>query len=160
MAFRSGRIFVTAGDLISELDFTAASGTSQADTGQTLLLPKGSDVHITIRFRVPESTNAHGDSPKVSRVDLITGDVSGPTPNRNGDKNETTKVFARFSEKDWTRSGNSYSLKLALPKIDRNIYLRVRGTNTTEPEPMMDAKGESPWEDLWFYSNPIFVEVR
>jgi len=157
---RTGRIFVTAGDLISELDFTAVSGSSQADTGQTLLLSKGSDAQVTIRFRVPESMNAHGDSPKVSRVDLITGDVSGAVPNRNADKNETTKVFARFSEKDWTRSGNSYSLKVTLPKIDRNIYLRVRGTNTTDLEPTMDAKGESPWEDLWFYSNPIFVEVR
>jgi hypothetical protein len=23
----------------------------------------------------------------------------------------------------------------------------------------MDAQGEDPWLDLWFYSNPIFIEV-
>ena len=27
-----------------------------------------------------------------------------------------------------------------------------------DAEPPMDAVGESPWPDLWFYSNPIFVE--
>jgi hypothetical protein len=39
------------------------------------------------------------------------------------------------------------------------MYLRVRGTSTTELEPQMDDAGENPWTDLWFYSNPIFVET-
>jgi hypothetical protein len=40
------------------------------------------------------------------------------------------------------------------------MYLRVRGTNTSEMEPELDLRGENPWQDLWFYSNPIFVEVK
>jgi hypothetical protein len=40
------------------------------------------------------------------------------------------------------------------------MYLRVRGTNTSEMEPELDPRGENPWQDLWFYSNPIFVEVN
>ena len=27
-------------------------------------------------------------------------------------------------------------------------------------EPAMDPPGENPWTDLWFYSNPIFIEVK
>ena len=39
-------------------------------------------------------------------------------------------------------------------------YLRVRGTSTEELEPAPDPRGEDPWLDLWFYSNPVFVEIR
>jgi len=38
--------------------------------------------------------------------------------------------------------------------------LRVRGTGGSEPEPEPDPRGEDPWTDLWFYSNPIFVHVQ
>ncbi|MDE0839955.1 MAG: hypothetical protein OSB41_13010, partial [Kiritimatiellae bacterium] len=37
---------------------------------------------------------------------------------------------------------------------------RVRGTNTKELEPTEDAAGENPWDDLWFYTNPVFVTAR
>ena len=39
-------------------------------------------------------------------------------------------------------------------------YFRVRGTNTDELEPEKDQIGEDPWQDLWFYSNPIFVAME
>jgi hypothetical protein len=38
-------------------------------------------------------------------------------------------------------------------------YIRVRGTNTTELEPEPDPAGENPWQDLWFYSNPVFIDT-
>lgn len=60
----------------------------------------------------------------------------------------------------WKRSGDVHSFTTTLPAVDRNIYLRVRGTNTEDLEPLMDAQGEDPWADLWFYSNPIFVETN
>jgi hypothetical protein len=31
----------------------------------------------------------------------------------------------------------------------------VCGTNTEELEPALDPRGEDPWTDLWFYSNPV-----
>lgn len=40
-----------------------------------------------------------------------------------------------------------------------NLVASLRGTNTTELEPEPDARGEDPWQDLWFYSNPVFVEL-
>ena len=115
---------------------------------------------VTVRFRDPETKNANGDNPKVARVDLIVGDVRGPVPDRNSDKNDTTKVVARFTAKEWTQSGDVYSVSHTLPRLDRNVYVRVRGTSTQDAEPAMDPPGENPWLDLWFYSNPIFVEIR
>ena len=52
-----------------------------------------------------------------------------------------------------------YTITTTLPKRDRDFYVRIRGTNTQDAEPPMDTTGESPWPDLWFYSNPIFVEM-
>jgi hypothetical protein len=48
----------------------------------------------------------------------------------------------------------------SLGSLDGDVYLRVRGTSTQELEPSPDPAGEDPWSDLWFYSNPIFVNVR
>ena len=36
----------------------------------------------------------------------------------------------------------------------------MRGTNGSELEPEPDPRGEDPWSDLWFYSNPIFLDAR
>ena len=93
-------------------------------------------------------------------MDLIVGDVRGPVADRNHDKNETTKVIARFTGKEWKRDDDKYMIAITLPHVDRNMYLRVRGTSTADLEPPMDAPGENPWSDLWFYSNPIFVEIK
>ena len=157
---RSGRVFAVAGDLVSELDIVVKTATAAADMGGTLPLEKGQDVTVTVTFRDPETQNANGDNPKVARVDLIVGDVRGPVPDRNSDKNDTTKVIARLTDKEWTKSGEVYSVSTTLPRLDRSIYIRVRGTSTQDAEPALDPPGENPWLDLWFYSNPIFVEIR
>jgi hypothetical protein len=157
---RSGRIFVVAGDLIRELDVTAESGGASAGMGATLASARGADVRVTIRFRKPAGPNANADSPAVERVDLITGEIRGLVSNRNLNENETAKVVARFTPRDWTSNGDVYSMSTTLSNVNRNMYLRVRGTSTTDAEPPMDIRGENPWSDLWFYSNPVFVEMK
>ncbi|MCM3878612.1 MAG: hypothetical protein ND807_00750 [Vicinamibacterales bacterium] len=156
---RSGRIFAVSGDLISLLDIEAASGKQTAGIGGTLTAARGQDVRLTVRFRDPETTNAHGDNPRVARVDVIVGDVGGAVPDRTLDKNPTAHVVSRFTAKDWKRDADIYTFSTTLPRVDRNVYLRLRGTSTQDLEPAMDAPGENPWPDLWFYSNPIFVEI-
>lgn len=76
------------------------------------------------------------------RVDLIVGDVTGPVADRNRARNDTTRVFARFDSDA------------------RGMYVRVRGTSSADLEPAMDQPGEDPWSDLWFYSNPLFIDVE
>ena len=155
---RAGRIFVVAGDLIDALEVTARSGQHSVTVGESLVARAGDDVQVEIRFGVPTKPNARGDRPAVSRVDLIAGDATGPVADRTLDRNGTTRVVARFTAKDWHCAAGTCTITTTLSKGSRRGYLRVRGTNSTEDEPSMDSRGEDPWTDLWFYSNPIFLE--
>ena len=103
--------------------------------------------------------NHHGDNPQVSRVDVIAGEVRGPLIDRHASSNQTTKVIARRAPASWVRHGDEYEITLTLPPITRNMYVRIRGTNSPQLEPLMDAAGEDPWTDLWFYSNPVFINA-
>jgi hypothetical protein len=168
---RNGRVFVSTGDLINELDVTAQSKKSSwfgkekgntASIGETLTM-KGNgkkDVTVNIRFRDPNAANSHGDNPKVKRVDLIMGEITGKVADRSEAANPTTKVVKRFTQADWKQDGEYITITYTLKNVDKDSYIRVRGTNTDELEPTADPKGENPWTDLWFYSNPIFVKTK
>ena len=160
-ALRSGRIFVATGGLVSDLYVNAATtGGNVADIGGTLQFEPGESIVVMLRLRDPAGQNPHGDSPSVRRVDLIAGDITGPVADRTQDSNPTTRIVRRFEEGDWTRDGEFISMTERLDDVGGSLYLRVRGTNTTELEPQEDTRGEDPWTDLWFYSNPIFVEAN
>lgn len=156
---RQGRVFAVAGDLIDELDVTASGGGEQAQMGGTLRKEPGTEVELTIRFRDPTGLNGAGLDPVVTRVDLIVGRVQGPLSDNRIDRNPTAEVVARFDQSDWSARGDRYTITTQLPALDRSVYVRVRGTSTNDTEPQMDAPGENPWSDLWFYSNPIFIDV-
>ena len=157
---RSGRIFAAAGDLVTELDVVATASGGSVEIGGTLQVASQERVDVTIRFRDPDTPNVHEDTPTVHRVDLILGDVQGPLSDGRVDRNPTARVIARFTRREWTREDDRYSVATTLPAITRDVYLRVRGTSTEDTEPRMDTPGEDPWADLWFYSNPIFIEVE
>ncbi|MFN3583138.1 phosphoesterase [Phenylobacterium sp.] len=159
---RNGRVFVTLGDLVSEVDVVAqtADGARRAEIGGALKVPRGSDVTVVIRVRDPAGKNFGGYSPSVARVDLIRGDVTGPAADRDADRNPTTRVEKRFGPGDWVREGERLSMAFTLKNVTQDGYVRVRGTNGSELEPEADTAGETPWSDLWFYANPIFIEVE
>jgi hypothetical protein len=127
--------------------------------GGAILVKTGDDVEIVMRLRDPSGANHGGYMPEVARVDLIIGDVTGPVTDRSADVNPSTRVEKRFASSDWTRSGEVLTMRYTLRNVQGPFYVRVRGTNTSQIEPTADAKGENPWEDLWFYSNPIFVKL-
>ncbi|MEU8130696.1 phosphoesterase [Micromonospora sp. NPDC049049] len=158
---RNGRIWVTTGDLIRSLDVTATSQGRTAEVGETITVSRRSrtDVEIEITFRPLGGVNANGDRPQVRRVDLIVGQITGPSASLDADTNPTTTVAARFGPRDWRRRGDSYVIRHTLRNVEADTYARVRGTSTDEAEPLADGL-ESPWDDLWFYSNPVFVHVR
>ncbi|BBI31610.1 CehA/McbA family metallohydrolase domain-containing protein [Cohnella abietis] len=168
---RNGAIFTVTGDLITELDVTAREVKSSwlsfkklakpASIGGTLnLTGKGADVTVTIRFRDPLSNNANGANPQVKRVDLIIGEITGKAADPTTASSPTSKVVERFDERTWSQDDDYFTITYTLKDIKSNSYIRVRGTNTDELEPEEDAKGEDPWHDLWFYSNPIFIEAK
>lgn len=158
---RDGHVFVTTGDLISELYVVAETEDGlQSSIGDQLQVAKGSNVRITVRFLDPDGLNAHHDNPSVTRLDLITGLITGPVEDRTQDTNATTRIEKRFLPDSWEQDGKYSVVSYELENVVADSYFRVRGTNTTELEPETDPLGEDPWSDLWFYSNPIFVTVR
>jgi len=157
-SIRAGRVFVTLGDLISELWVEVETGAETAGIGGHVHAEAGSDVTVTIRVRDPAGANHRGESPSVARVDLIVGEITGPVEDRTTDTNPTTRVEHRFDASEWTADGEFLTMTYVFEGVDRELYLRVRGTNGSELEPQLDPRGEDPWSDLWFYSNPIFVE--
>ena len=157
---RRGRMFAVAGDLVTELEVSLASGRQEVGLGGTLRVAPGARVTAAVRFRDPETLNAAGENPAVRRVDVIVGEVGGTASDPANDRNPTTRVLARFMRDALDRDGDRYTVEAVLPAVDRDLYVRVRGASTDDLEPAMDDPGENPWHDLWFYSNPIFVEVE
>ena len=157
---REGRVFAVAGDLITELEVEARAGRARAGLGETLPAAKGATVKVRVRFRDPGAPNAHGDRPSVNRVDVIVGDILGPGGDPAGDRNPSTRVIARVDRSRWKQKGEWREFDITLPALSRSAYVRLRGTNGADLEPLMDAAGENPWLDLWFYSNPVFIDVR
>ena len=153
---RNGRVFVTLGDLISELYVTAGDSTH---IGGTHAIEAGSDVTVTIRFLDPDTMNPWSQNPSVRRVDLIVGEITGPVTDRDAHTNSTTRVVARFTEDDWRKEGHYTVITYTLENVSTSSYIRVRGTNGDELEPEIDPTGEDPWADLWFYSNPVFISL-
>jgi hypothetical protein len=142
---------------VSVADVTDESGSAQI--GGTITLSTPGDIEVRIRARDPHGTNHNDDSPEVARVDLIVGDVTGPGDDRTLDTNASTTVVRRFSASDWRRDGEILDMSHTV-SVSGPVYIRVRGTNTNELEPNVDPPDEDPWPDLWFYSNPVFVEIR
>lgn len=157
---RTGRIFVTTGDLVTSLDVTASHGRQTAMVGQSITVTdtRDNEVEIEIRFTPLDGENYNGDRPTVNRVDLIVGQVTGPVSNRDAATNPTTQVVARYGTSDFRRQGGQYVIRHTLRDVTNSCYIRVRGTATDEMEPAADGQ-ESPWDDLWFYSNPVFIDV-
>ena len=118
----------------------------------------------------------------VDHIDLISGEVTGKiSPNSAAykkDKNETTKVIKTFTSEDWTTDEEGYNTLTFTVKADRDRYYRLRGTNLeisvegqtdeqgnpvrdeTPERPSADTVNDENYSDLWFYSNPIFVDVQ
>jgi hypothetical protein len=176
---RSGNSFIVSGDLIDGLQFTAQYSSEKATMGDTLAVaPKkgtGNPVKITIKFKSPAMNN-NGQVVMVDHIDLIGGEVTGfvapGSANYNNPVNPTTKVIARFTSADWEMDADGWYVIQYHTRLDRNMYFRLRGTHlgvnvaneTQDGEPLSDSlmSPNTPakaWADLWFYSNPIFVNV-
>lgn len=158
---RNGHIFITTGDLVSELEVLANFKKDSVNIGGTLTIEENSDIQITIKVRDPKTLNHHGDNPQVTRVDLIVGEITGKYSDLTKDFNPSTKVEKRYYTREMKKEGEYLIMNYTLKNVHHSMYIRVRGTNKTyELEPVKDHTGENPWNDLWFYSNPIFLEVK
>jgi hypothetical protein len=119
----------------------------------------------------------------------ITGRVDPKDPSYTNATNASAKVIASFSPKSWQTDKEGYNtIVYHMKDVTKNMYFRLRGTNlacgttdetgpaTSLPSadycaPLADALvtkntngqidlAQEAWDDLWFYSNPIFVYVK
>jgi hypothetical protein len=169
---RTGDMFIAHGDLISTLEFSVDDGIYTAWMGSELHTAADS-VSISIRFSSPLKNN-YNDTPLVDHIDLIAGAITGTIdpsdPDYTNPVNKSAAVLHRFTASDWLTDPNGqHTINLSLP-IGRSMYVRLRGTNLPVNTPgEVDASGNPmvdidlmnteaiAWNDLWFYSNPIFV---
>lgn len=154
---REGNVFIVTGDLIDELYVSVEHGAKRVNIGGTLALDVNNKapITVTVAFHDPQGANFNRQYPTVERLDIIYGDVVGKYPQT---EKAPVKVIHRFFQQDWERQGAYNVVQFSLPAPDNNAYIRVRGTNLKEElEPEVDPKGENPWDDLWFYSNPVYL---
>lgn len=156
---RAGRVFVTTGDLISSLDMKLSSSFSTKYLGETLIVKQGRDVTLHLTVRDPAGANISGHNSEVARIDIIVGEIQDHT-SADSDHNPSTRVVKRFYPSEWRKKGEMITITYRLENLQHDSYVRVRGTNTQELEPSPDPKGEDPWADLWFYTNPIFIKIK
>jgi hypothetical protein len=160
---REGRIFVTTGDLVSSVEVKVSGSRARGKPvglGEELVIRGGEDVTVEIRVRDPQSLNSGGQNPQIKRIDLIAGVITGPNDDRGTDRAPHTKVIRRFFDTDWHRETDVLVMQHRIAKVQAPLYLRLRGTSGGELEPADDPAGENPWNDLWFYANPIFVRLE
>jgi len=193
-ALKTGRSYGVYGDLINYLDFKVTQNAEVAHMGQSLNADKNNNITVTIKFKSPERNNKQHPfnsgnyvnlRPVVDHIDLIVGDrvekYLPNTPQYNNNSNPTTKVLARFSSKDWKQDQEGNNVIVYSMKLEKNQYIRLRGTNlgldvegeTKAGEPLPDLKineqdnqkrfdliNNQNYNDLWFYSNPIFLNLK
>lgn len=178
--FRSGNSYVVSGDLISDLSFQIQSfGNGQkAVMGQTLKIKPNDRVKITVAFKC-DDIKKNRCRRNVDHIDLIGGTIHTPALPGTIDYSIDTvsgvsivKVFRNDFQYD-SRSGYFTGTYTFSPKND--CYFRLRGTNLMQNTPnQTDEQGnplnddlegvgannaDKAWNDLWFYSNPIFIDV-
>ncbi|WP_335987594.1 histidinol-phosphatase [Glycomyces sp. MUSA5-2] len=172
-AMRAGRMWVCFGDLIAGLDMRLrvkgrGGSRHRAGLGGTLDVQPGTEVELVLAIDLADGVNHAGLLPRLARVDVIAGKVTGPAADPNTMTAPDTRVVH-----SWDVSGETGSIELVHAfTVESGMYVRVRGTDGkrsqpgylgTEVDPLgpaLDVPGQvDPWEDLWFYTNPIFAST-
>ncbi|MFI9819454.1 PHP domain-containing protein [Streptomyces sp. NPDC052013] len=164
---RAGRIWVDHGQLISGLDVRVTGGGRWATLGGALHVKKGTRVQLTVDVALAGGPNWAGFQPTLARVDVVQGDVTGEAKDKDTFTAPTAKVVKSY---EVNKNTGTVRLTYDLGRVDRPVYLRLRGTDgnrtavgamgaAVDPHgPAIDVVGDAdPWRDLWFYSNPVWV---
>ncbi|MBP2329997.1 hypothetical protein JOF56_010382 [Kibdelosporangium banguiense] len=167
---RAGRVWVDHGGLISGLDIRlrmVGNRLTSATLGGSLHARRGTPIELVISIDLANGPNWAQFVPILSRVDVIQGDVTGPVTDRDTMTAPYTKVVKSF---DVNKSTGTVTFTYSLGRLDRPVYVRLRGTdgNRSAPGylgaavdpagPAIDVVGNAdPWKDLWFYTNPIWA---
>jgi hypothetical protein len=163
---QAGRVVAVHGRLVDGLDLRVRAK-SDGDTrgvsiGGRTFVRRGTDVEVTIEVTLAARPNFGGSVPKLAKVDLIAGPLTGAAADRDAMTAPETKVVETFEVPGGARGRIRFTH--VFRNVDRAFYLRLRGSDGNRLDsagnPLMDVLGDAdPWSDLWFYANPVFVDV-
>ncbi len=165
---QAGRIVAVHGRLIDALDLRVRARSDGDRRGVTLggrtYVRRGGDVEVTAEIRLARGINFNGDLPRLAKVDLIVGAVTGPVSDRDTFRAPHTRVVETFEVGVAARREGRLEISYRFRNVTQPFYLRLRGSDgnrlTGAGDPMIDVVGDAnPWADLWFYANPVFVDV-
>lgn len=164
---RDGCVWVDHGNLLESLDVRLRAGRSEVPIGGVLTAKRGTPVNLVVRIRTAHLPNWSQFVPKLAQVDVIRGAVTGRQNDRDAFKAPGTKVVRSY---DVSGQSNLITLNYSLGTLDEGFYVRLRGSDgkrlavglggaSVDPAgPKMDVVGDAdPWDDLWFYTNPMWV---
>jgi hypothetical protein len=99
--------------------------------------------------------------PQLKLVQLISGAVTGPVTDKDTIFAPQTTITESYTV---NQTSGTVTFSHTWKNVQGDFYLRFRGGDGNKVDatgnPMMDVMGNaSPWESLWFYTNPVFVTV-
>ncbi|MFZ0282234.1 MAG: hypothetical protein WAL29_11320 [Bacteroidales bacterium] len=183
---RSGNRFIVTGDLIKSLKFRVGN-TMMGQTFKTDRNNVKIEIEVFDPDSSNFNTYSDYTNPELDHIDLIAGQVTGlispSSPDYSKDNVSTSRVIARFDAAGgvrdanglesikWIDLGNGRKKITFETQVNGKMYFRLRGTNLAlntpgeldgEGNPLPDIaeenNGVKAFSDLWFYSNPVFVE--
>ncbi|MFE2751659.1 hypothetical protein ACFXGA_06610 [Actinosynnema sp. NPDC059335] len=163
---QAGRVVAVHGRLIDGLTVRVRSlgeGDARGVTiGGRTFVRRGDDVEVVVEVDLARGANFGGAVPRLAKVDLIAGPVTGPAADRDAFSAPGTQVVGQFEVPRTARGTVRFTH--AFRRVEGAFYLRLRGSDgnrlTADGHPVMDVVGDAdPWSDLWFYANPVFVDV-
>ena len=119
------------------------------------MVEQGQELQLQVTLNLSGRPNFNGDNPELRRVDIIQGLLFSAENPATDNSNASTRVIDRIEPDQWQQQGDRISFDIRIPRVEAGMYLRLRGTSGSELEPQPDLRGETPWQDLWFYTNPV-----
>jgi hypothetical protein len=168
---RSGNAYYMQGDLIGpDMTYTAnVVGKNVTKTmGQTLVVPRGKDVTITLTVTDPAGANNSPytfpnpslaqigisqplNNPVLDHVDFIGGNITGViapgSANYTNGTNPSAQVIASFDASTWSAAGPLRTMTFTIHNVQNSQYVRVRGTNMPVNTPNETDAAGNPLSD-------------
>ncbi|WP_128367811.1 PHP domain-containing protein [Phycicoccus flavus] len=170
---RAGRMWVDHGRLLAGLEVRVRErGTRDPGhpLGSVVPVGKGKRLELVVAITKQTLPNWAQVVPHLAKVDVIRGAVTGPASDRDTFSAPGTRVVKSW---DVSSSPTAVTLTHDLGAVDDGFYVRLRGSDgrrlapglggaSVDPAgPAADVIGDAdPWNDLWFYTNPIWVLPR
>lgn len=142
---------------------------TEVGMGETLVVPRGKSVRITLTVTLPKEPNNSPYSfynpsllqlgirqplnrPVLDHVDFIRGNINGviapSDPNYTNATNPSAYIHATFGKHNWKEEGRKRTMTFVLRNIQGNQYIRARGTNLPVGTPFETDMQGNPLSDL------------